>query len=66
MHIMNFSFSNVNSMVKEEISQEHTLTLLFDAKQENKKEKGKKDYQHMTRHPIKNCKDRKQSVPYTQ
>jgi hypothetical protein len=43
MHIMNFSFSDVNAKGKGESSQAHTLTLLFYANQENKKAKGKKD-----------------------
>jgi hypothetical protein len=42
MHIMNFYFSGVNANGKEESSQAHTLTFLFYANQENKKENGKK------------------------
>jgi hypothetical protein len=63
---MNFSFSDINAKGKGESSQAHTLTILFYTNQENKKEKGNKHHTQMTGHPIKNCKDIKQSVTYTQ
>jgi len=66
MPIMNFSFTDANAKGKGESSQAHTITLLFYLKQENKKVKGNKDRKRMTRHPIRNCNNRKYSVIYTQ